>query len=209
MKVAVVYYSATGNTYQMAEAVAEGARKHGADVRVLRVKELAPESAIAQNEGWKAFYETTYQKQPEVSLDDLEWADGVILGTPTRFGTMAAQMKQFIDQTGGLWFQGKLANKVAAGFVTASNTHGGQEATLLSLYNTFYHWGAIVAAPGYTDQVVFGAGGNPYGASGTGTNDGVSEAELAAARYLGERVVTVARWVTAGRERELAGAGAR
>lgn len=199
VKVAVIYYSSTGNTYQMAEAVAAGAREAGAEVRVGKVQELAPESAIAQNPAWKAHIEQT-RNVPVASLDDLEWADAIILGTPSRFGTMASQLKQFIDTTGGLWFQGKLANKVAAGFVTASNAHGGQEATILSMYHTFYHWGCIVAAPGYTDQVMFAAGGNPYGASATGTDNGVTEQELAGARYMGRRVATVAGWVKSGSE---------
>jgi NAD(P)H dehydrogenase (quinone) len=198
VKVAVIYYSSTGNTHQMAEAVAAGAKEAGAEVRLRKVEELAPESAIASNAAWKAHHEQT-KDQPKASLEDLEWADAIILGTPTRFGTMAAQLKQFIDATGGLWFQGKLANKVAAGFATASNAHGGQEATILSMYHTFYHWGAIVAAPGYTDQVMFAAGGNPYGASATGTDKGVSEQELAGARYMGKRVATVAGWVMSGK----------
>ncbi|HEY8346824.1 MAG TPA: NAD(P)H:quinone oxidoreductase [Symbiobacteriaceae bacterium] len=197
-KVAVIYYSSTGNTARMAEAVAEGARAVGAEVRVLPVEELAPESAIAQNPAWKAHYEKV-KDLPKASLADLEWADAIILGTPSRFGNVASQLKQFIDTTGGLWAQGKLANKVVAGFVTASNDHGGQEATLLALYHVFYHWGAIVAAPGYTDPVVFSAGGNPYGASATSTEQGVSEQALEAARHLGKRVATVAGWVLAGR----------
>lgn len=197
-KVAVIYYSSTGNTHKMAEAVAEGAEEAGAEVRLRRVQELAPESAIASNPAWKAHHEAT-REMPTASLDDLEWADAIIFGTPTRFGTMASQLKQFIDTTGGLWFQGKLMNKAVAGFTTASNAHGGQEATLLSLYHTFYHWGAIVAAPGYTDPVIFAAGGNPYGASATGTEHGPAEQELAAARHLGKRVATVAAWISAGR----------
>jgi NAD(P)H dehydrogenase (quinone) len=195
--IAVIYYSSTGNTHKLAEAVAEGARETGADVRVRPVAELAPESAIAQNPAWKAHHEAT-KHLPRAALSDLEWADALIMGTPTRYGAMASQLKQFIDQTGGLWFQGKLANKVAAGFCTASNPHGGQEATILSLYNTFYHWGAIVAAPGYLDQTVFAAGGNPYGASATGTEAGPTEQELAGGRHLGRRVAAVAGWVTAG-----------
>jgi NAD(P)H dehydrogenase (quinone) len=198
VKVSVIYYSSTGNTHQMAEAVAAGAKEAGAEVRLRKVQELAPESAIAQNPAWKAHHEKT-RDQPAASLDDLEWADAIILGSPTRFGLMASQLKQFIDTTGGLWFQGKLANKVAAGFATASNPHGGQEATILSLYHTFYHWGAIVAAPGYTDPITFTTGGNPYGASATGTDKGVTEAELAGARYMGKRVATVAGWIAAGR----------
>lgn len=202
-KVVVIYYSSTGNTHKLAEAVAAGAKEAGAEVRLRQVEELAPESAIAQNPAWEAHHEAM-RDQPKASLDDLDWADAIILGTPTRFGAMAAQLKQFIDQTGGLWFKGKLANKVAAGFCTASNPHGGQETTLLSMYNVFHHWGAILATPGYTDQTVFSAGGNPYGASATGTEEGPNEQELAAGRYLGRRAATVASWVRTGVE-----AGAR
>lgn len=198
VKIAVIYYSSTGNTHKMAEAIAAGAKAAGAEVRLLRVEETAPEGAINSNPAWKAHHEATRGAQ-RVSHADLEWADGIIMGTPTRFGVMAAQLKAFIDTTGGLWFHGKLANKVVAGFATASNPHGGQEATILSLYHTFYHWGAIVAAPGYTDPATFGAGGNPYGASATGTDNGPTEAELAGARYMGQRVATVAGWVNKGR----------
>lgn len=198
VKVAVIYYSATGSTHKLAEAVAAGAEEAGAEVRVRLVQELAPPEAIAANPGWQAFHTQT-RDLPRASLDDLEWADAFVLGTPTRFGAVTAQLKEFIDTTGGLWFSGKLANKVGCGFVTASNPHGGQESTLLSLYNVFYHWGAIVVTPGYTDQVVYAAGGNPYGASATGTAQGVTDAERAAARYLGQRVTTVAGWVAACR----------
>ncbi len=163
-----------------------------------RIAELAPEEAIAQNPAWKAFHEQT-KDVPTAQFSDLEWADGIILGSPTRFGTIASQMKQFIDTAGGLWAQGKLANKVAAGFVTASNPHGGQEATILALYTTLYHWGSIVVAPGYTHDVVFQAGGNPYGASALGTDTGPVEAELAGARHLGSRVAAIASRVLAGR----------
>lgn len=198
--VSVIYYSSTGNTHKMAEAVAEGARQAGAEVRLLRVEELAPEAAINSNPAWKAHYDAT-KGNPKASLADLEWADAIILGSPTRFGVMASQLKQFIDTTGGLWFNGKLANKAVSGFTTASNPHGGQEATLLSLYNTFYHWGSIIVPPGYTDPVTFTAGGNPYGASATGTNDArLTDAELDGARYLGKRVTTVAQWLLAGKQ---------
>ncbi|MGE5674386.1 MAG: NAD(P)H:quinone oxidoreductase [Mycobacterium leprae] len=197
-KVAVIYYSSTGNTHQMAQAVAEGAKAAGAEVRVHKVQELAPEAAINSNPAWKAHHEAT-KNEPKASMDDLEWADAIILGTPTRFGTIASQLQQFIDLTGGLWFQGKLANKVVSAFVSTSNPHGGNESTILSLHHVFYHWGGIVVAPGYTDQVVFAAGGNPYGASAVGTDHGISQQELEGARYLGKRVATVAQWVTAGR----------
>lgn len=187
IKVAVIYYSATGNVYKLAQAVEEGAREAGAEVRLRKVHELAPEEAIKSNQGWYSHHLET-QDVPEASMEDLEWADAYIFGTPTRYGNVSAQLKQFLDMTGPLWAQGRLADKAAAGFTSATNQHGGQESTLLTLYNVMYHWGAIVVPPGYTDQVVFQAGGNPYGASSTGREEGPDEQELAAASYLGRRV---------------------
>ncbi len=188
-KVAVIYYSATGNVYKLARAVEEGAKEAGAEVRFKKVHELAPEEAVKSNQGWSDHALET-QDVPEADLEDLEWADAYIFGTPTRFGNVAAQLKQFIDTAGGLWFEGKLADKVVSGFTSASNAHGGQESTLLSMYHVFAHWGAILVTPGYTDQAVFEAGGNPYGASSTDplNGEGPTEQELAAARYLGRRV---------------------
>lgn len=193
VKIAVIYYSATGTNHQMAEAAADGAKEEGAAVRVRRTKELAPKEAMATNPAWLAHHEATRDAMPEASLDDLDWADGLIFSVPTRFGGMAAQMKQFLDTAGPLWGQGKLAGKVVTAMSSASNPHGGQEATILSLYTTMYHWGAIVVAPGYTDPVLFAAGGNPYGTSVTATGDGrVPEAALAAVRYQAGRLVRVA-----------------
>ncbi len=132
-------------------------------------------------------------------MDDLEWADAYIFGTPTRFGNVSAQLKQFIDTAGGLWFQGKLADKVVGGFTSAQNPHGGQESTLLSMYNVFMHWGAIIVPAGYTDQSIFEAGGNPYGVSSTTHDEGPNEQELAAARYYGRRVTEKATALAASR----------
>lgn len=195
VKVAVIYYSATGNVFKLAQAIEEGAREAGAEVRFRKVHELAPEEAIKSNQGWSDHALMT-EDVPEAELDDLEWADAYIFGTPTRFGNVSAQLKQFIDTAGGLWFQGKLADKVVSGFTSASNPHGGQESTLLSLYNVFAHWGAILVTPGYTDPVLFEAGGNPYGASSTNEP---SEQDLAAARYLGRRVAEKAALLTGSR----------
>jgi len=171
VNLAIIYYSSTGTNYQLAQWAKEGGVEAGAEVKVLKVPELAPQSAIDQNPAWKAHIEAT-KDVPEVTLDDLEWADSIIFSTPTRFGNMPAQMKQFLDQTGGLWFHGKLVNKVVSAMSSASNLHGGQEATILSLYTSMYHWGAIVATPGYTDPVLFTTGGNPYGASVTVDQEG-------------------------------------
>jgi len=195
VKVAVIYYSATGNVYKLAQAVEEGAKEAGAEVRFRKVHELAPEEAIKSNQGWSDHALMT-EDVPEAQLDDLDWADAYIFGTPTRFGNVSAQLKQFIDTAGGLWFEGKLADKVVSGFTSASNAHGGQESTLLSLYNVFAHWGAILVTPGYTDPLLFEAGGNPYGASSTNEP---SEQDLAAARYLGRRVAEKAALLTGAR----------
>jgi NAD(P)H dehydrogenase (quinone) len=197
-KVAIIYYSATGNVHALAEAVREGAEKAGAEVRLRKVAELAPEHAIRSNEAWAAHVEATGDVV-EASKTDLTWADAVILGTPTRYGLPAAQLKQFIDRTGGLWEQGLLADKVYAAFTSTDTRHGGQESTLLALSNTFYHWGGYIVPPGYTDPVQFESG-NPYGASHVG-NDGatpVGDVEAAAAAYLGRRVATVTQRLLAG-----------
>ena len=168
IKVAVIYYSATGTTYQMAQAAADAAGEAGAEVRLRKVRELAPEEAIRSNSGWHAHRMQT-EEIDEAQLDDLSWADVVIFGTPTRYGVMAAQLKQFIDGSGPLWAQGALAGKVYAGFCSAATAHGGHEATLLSMFHVFYHWGGIVVTPGYTDSSQF-ISGNPYGASHTSQN---------------------------------------
>ena len=164
VKVAVIYYSATGTVHALAQAVAEGAASAGAEVRLRRVAELAPDSAIDQNPQWRRHADAT-ASIPEASLEDLAWADAFAFGTPTRFGAPAAQLKQFIDQAGGLWQEGRLADKPVTAFTSAFNRHGGSEATILSLGNVFYHWGALIVPPGFTDPAVYAAGGNPYGTS--------------------------------------------
>lgn len=196
-KIAIIYYSATGHSYEMAKAYAEGAKSVGADVRIRKVKELAPDQAIASNAGWKAHVEAT-QHVEEATLADLEWADGFVFGTPVRFGLPAAQLKQFIDTTGPLWAQGKLANKVVGAFAGAMNAHGGQESTILALSNTFYHWGSIMVPIGYTDPVNYAAGGNPYGVSYSAPMDstGPSPEVLAAARYHGKRIADFAELIS-------------
>jgi len=191
-KIAVIYYSATGNAYTVALAVAAGATAAGAEVRVRKVRELAPDEAIATNKGWEAHRAAT-QHVEEATLADLEWADGYAFGTPTRFGVVSAQLKQFLDTTGPLWFKGGLANKAVTAFTGASYQHGGQEATLFSIYTVAYHWGAVVVPPGYTDPTVKGAGGNPYGTSFTDPRGGALPDEvLAAARYQGTRLARYA-----------------
>ncbi|HPT82293.1 MAG TPA: NAD(P)H:quinone oxidoreductase [Limnochordia bacterium] len=198
VKLAVIYYSSTGTNYQLAQWAKEGAEELGAEVRVLKVPENAPQAAIESNPAWKAHYEAT-RDVPEVSMADLEWADAIIFSVPTRFGNMASQMRQFLDTTGGLWARGKLVNKVVSAMSSAQNPHGGQEATILSLYTNMYHWGAIVVAPGYTDQSIFAGGGNPYGTSVTVGQDGkMIEDVEAAVKHQAKRTVTVAKWIKQG-----------
>jgi NAD(P)H dehydrogenase (quinone) len=199
-KIAIVYYSSTGNTHRLALAAAEGAASAGAEVRVRKAAELAPDSAIDRNPAWRAHVEAT-RDVPVATPDDLEWADGFLLGTPTRFGLPAAQLKQFIDQCGGKWFAGKLQDKAAGVFGGAGNVHGGQEATLLALQNVFYHWGAAIVPVGYTDASLYAAGGNPYGVSFTDPRGGELPAtQIAAARYQGERIARYADVLSRSRE---------
>lgn len=199
VKTAVIYYSSGGTNYQLAQWAAEGAKQAGStEVKVLKVAETAPQAAIDSNPAWKANHEAT-KDVPEATVADLEWADAIIFSVPTRFGNMPVQMKQFLDLTGGLWFQGKLVNKVVSAMSSAQNPHGGQEATILSLYTTMHHWGALVASPGFTDQSVFAAGGNPYGTSVTVGQDGkMVEDVKAAVLHQAKRTVTVADWVKKG-----------
>jgi NAD(P)H dehydrogenase (quinone) len=200
-KVLVAYYSATGHVHALARAVADGARDAGAEVRVRHVDELAPEMLISQNQAWGR-HRSEVDAEPTAALGDLEWADGIAFGSPTRFGNVAAQLKMFLDQAGELWQHGKLINKVVTSFTSSQTDHGGQESTILALNNTFYHWGAIVLPLGYTAHEVFGGGGNPYGASYTaGTKVGQPDPKtraLAAAQ--GRRLARVSQVVGSAQE---------
>lgn len=197
VKLAVIYYSSTGTNYQMAQWAAEAGRAAGADVKLLKIEETAPEAAIASNPGWQAHVEAA-KNVPAVTLDDLEWAEAIIFSVPTRYGRTPSQVQGFIDTTGGLWFTGKLANKVVSAMTSAQNPHGGQESTLLAIYTTMYHWGAIIAAPGYTDPSIFAAGGNPYGVSVTAGGNGIAEENKPAIEHQVRRTLKVASWVKQG-----------
>ena len=188
-RIAVIYYSATGNVHGLAQAVAEGAEGAGAEVRLRHVEELASELLISQNQYWGR-HRSQVAEAPVATLDDLDWADGVAFGSPTRFGNIAAQLKQFIDQAGALWQAGKLADKVGTSFTSTQNPHGGQETTILALNTTLYHWGMLILPLGYTVEEVFAAGGNPYGASFVAEHivTGPDDHALAVARYQGQRL---------------------
>jgi len=200
-RILVTYYSATGSVYRLAQAVEAGAEASGAEVRLRRVAELAPPEAIASNPGWVRHKEETDDLVPVVTLDDLEWADGYAFGTPTRYGAPAAQLKQFIDTASNLWQEGKLSDKPVTTFVSSAERHGGQEATILSLNNVFYHWGCVIVPLGYTDDVVYEAGGNPYGTSWPAGFPSTmpDEVTLACARYQGARLARFAELLSVAR----------
>lgn len=192
-KLAIIYYSATGHGTTMAKRIEAAATAADAEVRLRHIAEtLAPES-FAGNPAWTANYEAT-RDLPAATGDDIVWADAVIFGSPTRFGSVTAQFRTFIDSLGGLWSEGKLADKVYAGFTSSNTAHGGQETTLLTLYVTLMHFGGIIVAPGYTDALKF-VDGNPYGASLIASRDNISEFDDATSNaldHLARRVVQVA-----------------
>ncbi|MBA0124466.1 NAD(P)H:quinone oxidoreductase [Haloechinothrix sp. YIM 98757] len=192
VKLSVIYYSATGTIAEMASVLAKTAEAEGAEVRVRRAAELAPDEAIDSNPAWRENVEST-RHIPEATPDDVVWADAVVFGSPTRYGNVAAQLKQFLDTLGPQWQQGLLADKVYSGFVSSATRHGGQESTLLALYNTIHHFGGIVASPGYTDPAKF-VDGNPYGTSHVDGNGQlpVDEDTRTAASVQGKRVVAIA-----------------
>ncbi len=195
VKLAVIYYSSTGTNYQLAKWAEEAGKDAGAEVKVVKVPELAPEAAIASNPAWKEHVDAT-KDVPVATSEDIEWADAIIFSVPTRFGNVASQMKQFLDTQGGLWATGKTVNKVVSAMTSAQNSHGGQEATVLALYTSMMHWGAIIVPPGYTDPLLMAAGGNPYGTSVTQGQDGkMIEDVQAAVKHQTKRTLEVAQKV--------------
>ena len=196
-KLAIIYYSATGHGTTMAKRAAAAAEAAGAEVRLRHVAETRDPESFAENPAWTANYDAT-KDLPAATSDDIVWADAVIFGSPTRFGSPAAQLRAFLDSLGGLWSDGKLADKVYAGFTSSSTLHGGQESTLLALYITLMHWGGIIVPPGYTDPVKF-VDGNPYGASLVATHDNITDLDEATANaldHLARRVVATAARLT-------------
>jgi NAD(P)H dehydrogenase (quinone) len=192
-KVLVLYYSSYGHIEAMAEAVAEGAASAGAEVAIKRVPELVP-AEVAKASGFKLD-----QRAPVATVDELPSYDAIVLGVPTRFGNMPAQMKNFLDQTGGLWFQGKLIGKVGSVFTSTATQHGGQESTILSTHTVLLHHGMVIVGlpSAFQGQMGVGeiTGGSPYGASTIAAGDGSrqpSANELAGARFQGAHVAKIA-----------------
>jgi NAD(P)H dehydrogenase (quinone) len=198
MKVLIVYYSMYGHVHRMAEAVAEGARSvKGAEVALRRVPETLPLEVLKNMGALEA--QKKFEKVPVATVDELASADAVIFGTPTRFGNMCGQMRQFLDATGGLWAKGALVGKVGSVFTSTATQHGGQESTLLSFHITLLHHGFVVVGLPYSfqgqmrnDEIT---GGSPYGAStiaGTQGERTPSKNELEAARFQGAHVAAIA-----------------
>jgi NAD(P)H dehydrogenase (quinone) len=197
-KLAIIYYSATGHGTDMAARLAKAGELAGADVRVRHIAETRDPATFAENPAWTATYEAT-KNVPAATGADIEWADAVIFGSPTRFGSTAGPFQAFMDTLGGLWAQGKLADKVYAAYTSSQSTHGGQETTLVGLYVSLMHWGGILVPPGYTDPVKF-ADGNPYGVShitGPNNQNALNDDTLAALDHLATRVVAVAAQLAA------------
>lgn len=198
MKVLVVFYSMYGHIYKMAEAVAEGAREvKGAEVELRMVPETLPKTVLEKMGAIEA--QKKLAQVPVCTVDELGTADAIIFGTPTRFGNMCGQMRQFMDATGQLWMKGSLVGKVGSVFTSSATQHGGQESTILSFHTTLLHQGMIIAGLPYAfqgqmriDEIT---GGSPYGASTITGGQGErmpSENELAAARYQGKHVASIA-----------------
>jgi len=199
MKVKVIFYSMYGHVYRMAEAIGEGAQDvDGSDVKLLQVQELIPDEALEKSGAKKA--RESFAHIPVVKAEDLVDADAIIFGTPTRFGNMCAQMRNFLDQTGGLWAEGALIGKVGSVFTSTATQHGGQETTIISFHTTLLHHGMIIVGLPYSEarQMTLDeiTGGSPYGATTIAASDGSrmpSENELAMARFQGRHVAAIAK----------------
>lgn len=195
-RILVLYYSMYGNNYLMAKAVAEGITEAGGEVVLRTVQELVPQKVIDSDERIKRAKEM--QKDVSIArLEDLENIDGIILGSPTRFGNMCAQLRNFLDQTGSLWMKGALINKPAGVFCSTASLHGGQETTLISMMFTLLHHGAIIVGIPYSvkELVETKRGGTPYGPTavvGVAADEPPTETDLKIARELGKRVTAVA-----------------
>jgi len=205
VNIQVIFYSMYGHVYRMAEAVAAGADAvDGAEVQLLQVPELVPDEALEKSgakAARKAFAHVAVAK-----VEDLAKADALIFGTPTRYGMMCAQMRNFLDQTGGLWMRGALVGKVASVFASTATQHGGQETTITGFFPTLMHLGMIVVGVPYAETRLLEmkevSGGTPYGATTLAGHDGSrlpSENELAIARYQGKYVAEVTRALLRGR----------
>lgn len=171
VKLAIIFYSQTGVNLKMAKYAYDEAKKYGAEVRLLKVKELRDTSDVIEGSPWDKTIKASADLK-EASPKDIAWADAVIISTPTRFGNISSQMKDYFDSLGGVWSQGKLINKFVTAFSSSQNKNGGQEETIRAIYTSAMHWGAIIVPTGFTDPSIFDQGGNPYGVSATQKGEG-------------------------------------
>ncbi len=192
-RVLIAFYSRGGVTEALAKAIAEGVEAEGAEVRLRRAREFVGEEVMKKAPGWLEGAQRMNALYEAPTEADAEWADGIVFGSPTRFGSMTAELKAYIDGLGGLWFQGKLIGKAGSAFASTSTLHGGNEMTITSLYAPMAHLGLILVPTGYADPALFKAG-TPYGASSvSGTGGALPNADdLAVARFQGKRVARVA-----------------
>lgn len=199
-KVLIAFYSRGGVTEALAKSVAEGAAAEGAEVRLRRAREFVGAEVMSKAAGWLEGAERMNALYAAPTEADAEWADAIVFGTPTRFGSMSAELKAYIDGLGGLWFQGKLVGKAGAAFASTSTVHGGNEMTITALYAPMAHLGLILVPTGYADPALFKAG-TPYGASSvSGTDSTLPNADdLEVARFQGKRVARVAAALRAAR----------
>ncbi len=201
LNILVVFYSMTGNVARLAKAVAEGAGSvRDTEVRIRQVEEIVPKEKW--NDVMKKVKEDL-RDIPIATMDDLAWADGIAFGTPTRYGNMSAQMKEYIDSTGGLWQKGALENKVAGVFTSTSTQHGGQETTIITSMVPLFHLGMILVGIPYSEQRLFAmepvSGGSPYGASsvsGPMADRAPTENEIEIAKTFGRRIAEISRKIT-------------
>jgi len=198
-KVLIAFYSRSGVTEALANAVADGARAAGAEVRLRRAREVVSPEVMANAPGWAEQAAAMNAKYEAPTEADAEWADAIIFGTPTRFGSVSSELKAYIDSLGGLWFQGKLNGKAGSVFGSSSTPHGGNESTLISLYNPMAHLGFIIVPLGYADPAMFRAG-TPYGASSVSANQALPPTadDIEVAQFQGRRVAQVADALSRG-----------
>ena len=194
-KILIPFYSRTGTIQRLAEAVAEGARAVGAEVRLRRARELIGVDIMSSVPGWQESADAMNALYEAPTADDAVWADAIIFGTPTRFGAVSSELKAYIDGLGGLWAKGALNGKVGSAFAGSATPHGGNEVTSLSLYPVMAHLGLVIVPPGFADGVMFAGAGTPYGASVVSGNPpaGPTDAELAVGRFQGKRVAEIAK----------------
>ena len=201
LNVLIAFYSRNGSVEALARAMAEGAGQEGAEVRMRRAPELVGPDIMRKAPGWIESAERMKKLYAPPTAADAEWADAILLGSPTRFGNMCSELKAWVDSLGGLWMRGALNGKAGSAFTSTATPHGGNESTLLSMWTPMAHLGLVIVPTGYTDPALFKAG-TPYGASSVSGQDNAppTEDDLAVARHQGRHVARVARSLKGLRE---------